>query len=354
MDLQEQTIRPIPKKVEKQVEPTKSHQRNKSSTNKAVLAGSSAQNKSPSKSHFGSKFELPPRPDLLYREQSVEDYSDLFDENDNIFDQRLNQAVLKVCFLIIVGRSLLSFFQGVRQGDTPQLFHPSDLTSLPRSMQAPSGGSFKKKAVSRPSVLPDRPMRRTRSSIEIQKFAEDDDEDFSDVFGPSETLTEKEESERGSEDGGLMLLSKISSNSWLGDDEDEDDPFASMDPGWDEMDLEANIARDRYARLTEKVEDLVRLLKTNEGEDALTDIAEELVSTVKNLGDTVANTEQLGLLWEHTEVKNLIISAHGLLPILEILEPCTVTSKQYMILQLLKVVNAVRSHQDCCSVGLRN
>lgn len=40
-------------------------------------------------------------------------------------------------------------------------------------------------------------------------------------------------------------------------------------------------------------------------------------------------------------MKNLIISSHGLLPILEILEPCTVKSKQYMILQLLKVVNAV-------------
>lgn len=37
----------------------------------------------------------------------------------------------------------------------------------------------------------------------------------------------------------------------------------------------------------------------------------------------------------------MILSAHGLLPILEILEPCTVKSSQYMILQLLKVVNAV-------------
>lgn len=52
---------------------------------------------------------------------------------------------------------------------------------------------------------------------------------------------------------------------------------------------------------------------------------------------------KLSLLWENKEVKNLIISAHGLLPILEILEPCTVKSRQYMILQLLKVVNAVRA-----------
>jgi hypothetical protein len=46
-------------------------------------------------------------------------------------------------------------------------------------------------------------------------------------------------------------------------------------------------------------------------------------------------------LWENAEVKDLIISAHGLLPILELLEPCTIKSQQHMILQLLKVVNTV-------------
>jgi hypothetical protein len=124
-------------------------------------------------------------------------------------------------------------------------------------------------------------MRRTRSSIEIQKFAEDDDEDFSDIFGPASSIIEKEESERDSEDGRLMLMSNMSSNSWLGDEEEEDDPFASMDPVWDEMDLEANIARDRQARLAEKVEGLVQLLKTADDEDALADFSEELVSTAR-------------------------------------------------------------------------
>ena len=51
--------------------------------------------------------------------------------------------------------------------------------------------------------------------------------------------------------------------------------------------------------------------------------------------------DQLELLCENSEVKNLIISAHGLLPILEILEPCTLKSLQPLILQLLKIVNAV-------------
>ncbi|KAF4971349.1 hypothetical protein FSARC_1781 [Fusarium sarcochroum] len=317
-DPQEQTIRPLPKKPTKAPEPLKGHSRNKSSTSKAAVGA--GRTRSPTKTHL-NKFELPSRPDLVYREHSVEDFSDLFLDNDSVFTGNVNQA-------------------NSRQSDAPQLFHPSDLTTLPRSMQDPVAGSLKKKPSSRPSVLPDRPMRRTRSSIEIQKFAENDDEDFSDIFGPESSIAEKEESEKGSEDGGLMLMSRVSSNSWLGDDEDEDDPFASMDPGWDEMDLEANIARDRHARLAEKVEDLVRSLKTTEGEDALAEFSEDL----------------LALLWENSEVKNLIISAHGLLPILEILEPCTVKSRQYMILQLLKVVNAiilddVEIQENLCFVG---
>ena len=124
---------------------------------------------------------------------------------------------------------------------------------------------------------------------------------------------------------GQLVLSRLSNSSWLGDDEDEDDPFAMLDPGWDEMDLEANIARDRHARLAERVEELVRSMKVTEGEDVIGKVAEDL----------------LGLLWEHPEVKALIISAHGLLPILEILESCSVKSRQRMVLQLLKIVNAV-------------
>ncbi|KAM7185405.1 putative SEPH-like protein [Naviculisporaceae sp. PSN 640] len=340
-DPQEQTIRPLPRKSEKTAESKgpQHHRRQKSSKN-STSSGAPV----PRQSQFGGgKFELPPRRDLLYREQSTEDYSDLFDDNDNVFSRGLKSA----------GK------------DAPQLFHPSDLTSLPRSTQSPVGGSMRRPPSSRrPSVLPDSynnqpqqqlqqqqqqgPMRRTRSTVEITQFAEDeDDEDFSDIFG-GDVVAESEESDRGSEDGGpgagqgqqLMLLSKLSNGSWLGDDEDEDDPFAMMDPGWNEMDLEANIARDRHARLAEKVEELVRSMKTTEGEDILADLAEDL----------------LNLTFESPEVKNMIISAHGLLPILEILEPCTVKSRQHMILQLLRIVNAiilddVELQENLCFVG---
>ncbi|KAK5657364.1 hypothetical protein OQA88_3430 [Cercophora sp. LCS_1] len=317
IDPQEQTIRPFPKKTEKTAESKSSHGHKRQKSSKA---SGSSHPKSPVKASFGSKFQIPPRPDVVYREQSVEDYSDLFADNDNVFSNKLN----------LVGK------------DTPQLFHPSDLTTLPRSTQSSVVGSVRRQATTRPSVLDEQPVRRSRSTVEITKFAEDEgDEDFSDIFGTGDAFAESEESDRGSEDGQqLMLLSKLSSNSWLGDDEDEDDPFAMMDPGWDEMDLEANLARDRHAKLAKQVEELVKSMKTTEGEDTLADLAVDL----------------LDMLWENSEVKDLIISAHGLLPILEILEPCTVKSRQHMILQLLKIVNAiilddVELQENLCFVG---
>jgi hypothetical protein len=127
-------------------------------------------------------------------------------------------------------------------------------------------------------------VRRSRSTVEITKFAENEgDEDFSDIFGGTAArpaIAESEESDRGSEEdsAGQLILSRLSNNSWLGDDEDEDDPFAMMDPGWDEMDLEANIARDRHARLAERVEELVRSMKMTKGEDNVGELAEDLVS----------------------------------------------------------------------------
>jgi hypothetical protein len=121
-------------------------------------------------------------------------------------------------------------------------------------------------------------MRRTQSSVEIQRYAEDEgDEDFSDIFAREPSIAE-DESELGSEDDALMLHgSKLSNNSWLGDEDDEDDPFASLEQGFDEMDLQTNIARDRHARLSMLVEGLVSSLKTTQAEETLSDVSEQLV-----------------------------------------------------------------------------
>jgi hypothetical protein len=232
------------------------------------------------KAQAEQKFVLPARPAALYREQSVEDYSDLFVDNDSVFDRRLH--LIKVSNSEIGKCPVSNLFGTKDDALSPKLFHPSDLTSLPRSANSPItniNGSIRRKAAPRE----DQSMRRTRSSVEIQRYAEDeDDEDFSDIFGKDDAIVEKDESDRGSEDGvgALMLHSKLSNNSWLGDEDDEDDPFASLEQGFDEMDLQANIVRDKHARLCTLIEGLVSSLKVTEEHDTIADVSEQLVSTL--------------------------------------------------------------------------
>lgn len=181
-------------------------------------------------------------------------------------------------------------------------------------------------------------MRRTRSSVEIQRYAEDEhDEDFSDVFGKPLAVVDRPDSERGSDGGTLMLTSKLSNHSWLGDEDDDDDPFAQLEEGFDETDLEANVARDKYARLCTQVEGLVSSLKVSQAEETLADLSEQLLVILSDLPET----------------KNVIISAHGMLPILEILETCR---RRDVIFHLLKIVNMIISseveiQENLCFVG---
>lgn len=182
-------------------------------------------------------------------------------------------------------------------------------------------------------------MRRTRSSIEIQRYAEDEhDEDFSDVLGKAQAIFGQSNSEKGSDGGTLMLSSKLSNNSWLGDDDDDDDdPFAQLEEDFDEMDLEANVARDKYARLCTQVESLVSSLKISQADDTLADISERL----------------LEVLPEFPETKNVIISAHGMLPILEILETCRHRDIVFNLLRIVNTIifNNVEIQENLCFVG---
>ncbi|MCJ1473058.1 hypothetical protein MMC13_001707 [Lambiella insularis] len=260
------------------------------------------------------------RPTLLYRENSVEDYSDLVFANDGAFENKLSFSNV----LLQKKASLLR-----------KTSHPSDLSQIARSMQSPKlGGSLQRQP--RPFRQPS--VRRTRSSIEIQRYAEDEqDEDFSDIFGKVTSPVSKQESEKGSECGTLMLNSKLSNNSWLADDDDEDDPFAQLGEGFDETDLEANVARDKYARLCTQVEGLVGSLKISQADDMLGEISEQL----------------LEVLSDSPETKGVIITAHGMLPILEILESCR---RRDIIFNLLRIVNLitfdeVEIQENLCFVG---
>lgn len=70
------------------------------STGRKPSASAPPRPKSPIKAQAEARFALPSRPAALYREQSVEDYSDLFVDNDSVFDKRLN--IIKVSVKIFL------------------------------------------------------------------------------------------------------------------------------------------------------------------------------------------------------------------------------------------------------------
>lgn len=331
-----QTIRPFyPKRADtEQIQhtaPTKSPEprspplsgrRAKASTNAALR-----------KSAAKSSAALPPI--MAYGEDPAEDYSDSFVMEDK--PARRKQFAGKTPSHASIYNEASSCLTEKQNDDflSPKLFHPSDLSKVARSMQPPQiGGSLKRQPVASKVAL----MRRTRSSVEIQRYAEDEgDEDFSDIFGKTNPTPNKPDSDKDSQAGTLLLNSKLSNSSWLGEDEDDDDPFAQLEEGFDEMDLEANVARDKYARVCTQVEGLVGSLKISQEDDMLAVISEQLLEVLSDLPET----------------RSVIVSAHGMLPILEILETCR---HRDIIFHLLKIVNTiifndVEIQENLCFVG---
>ncbi|EEP80702.1 conserved hypothetical protein [Uncinocarpus reesii 1704] len=258
-----------------------------------------------------------PRPAAFYKESSVEDYSDLIAANDEVLESKLAVAPGHNTD-DNAGQSQES--NGAAILDTTVVHSPEkSVFQLPLRRKKPS-------------------ITRARTSIGIERYAEDEtDEDFSDILGSNEDTLVKLDSDDSSDRSSLMLNSKLSTSSWLGDVDDEDDPFAQLEEGLDEMDLEANIARDKYARLRNQVEGLVSSLKTSQDDEVLADISEQLVAVFSDLPET----------------KNVIIGAHGMLPMLEILDTCR---RRDVISNLLKIVNAIifndyEVQENLCFVG---
>ncbi|CAG8468661.1 1497_t:CDS:2 [Scutellospora calospora] len=168
-----------------------------------------------------------------------------------------------------------------------------------------------------------------QNSNEIQQYYESDDDDYNKAFGEDE------------EDGfnnTLKLNTQLSSNSWFGDDiSDEDDPFAEMEENFDEIDINAHIARDKYARACSRLEELINALQPNESEDRL----------------VISCVQIIDLLTEHKELKNHFIIFHGVIPIIELLEICSYAS---VLSRLLKIVNIIIAsninlQENLCLVG---
>jgi hypothetical protein len=331
-----ETIRPLPRRVVDDNKQNHIKPRSRHRSSNSVTAVSSVQ-------VLGNKPGLPPpkpmrqtRPAAFYSESADEDFSDLIVANDGVLERKLGlfSVTLRTIFLTPINATGL-IKQQEADDNSPKtaLLIPSQQDESTDSINSDNNKqSFPIRSRARGSI------KRSRSSIEIQKFAEDEhDEDFSDIFGNEENALAKPASEHGSDRSALMLQSKLSNNSWLGDQDDEDDPFAQLEEGFDEMDLETNIARDKYARLRNQIEGLVSSLKTSQDDDVLADISEQLLVIFCDLPET----------------KAIIIGSHGMLPMLEILEGCR---RRDIIFNLLKIINSIiyndyEIQENLCFVG---
>ncbi|CAJ0751643.1 3713_t:CDS:10 [Entrophospora sp. SA101] len=142
----------------------------------------------------------------------------------------------------------------------------------------------------------------------------------------------------GGDKQSLMIKSRPTNNSWLAEDiSDEDDPFAEIEEKFDEMDMEAYIARDKYAHACSRLEELINALLPNESE-------ERLLITCGLLID---------LLHEHKQLKSHFIIFHGVIPIIEILEICVYSSVLTKLLRIINIIieDNINLQENLCLVG---
>lgn len=201
--------------------------------------------------------------------ETVEDYSDVLGDDASIFSQKFEEKITANPLLSPDSKKTTFGFGDDDPFSEPNE-DPSDDGENPLENADWSQPTKKKLNINNPF---------RKSGININKFAENKtDEDFSDILAGNEVnFTRAEDNDRQVSSGsGLMLSSKLTSNSFVEED-DEDDPFAELEEGLDEMDLEANIARDKYARLRNQVEELVGSLKMSQEEEMLADISEQMV-----------------------------------------------------------------------------
>ncbi|KAF9483361.1 hypothetical protein BDN70DRAFT_873858 [Pholiota conissans] len=277
----------------------------------------------------------PPSSDI---QPIVEDYSDMATEED---EELLQEKVAN-----------FKMKNSVKRG----LFHPDDIKTIgltaaagPGPLSAPLPGLTRKP--SRPSISPLNSIgptsglhsrsgsmtsvpiagggsgsgsgsfgrneaKKAANQAEFGKYAEDDEEDYEDVFGKvNATSTEQPLNLQT-----LQLNTRLSDKSWLGDDWNEEDPFAEIDEGFSEDDLEANLQRDKYARLTNTVNQLIDELTPSAPDFQLRDACDQL----------------LNIMTETPEMQVQLVSSHGMLAILEVLEG---RCSRDVIMKLLQIIN---------------
>jgi len=151
---------------------------------------------------------------MRYREETTEDYSDLV-ANDAMFAQKVDTMKVGHNQKYQASRDVEPQKNQKDLPMSPRLFHPPDLEGLPRSASSSAAGSLRRNKHQRPALQKDDPnaMKRSRSTVEIHKYSEDGEEDYSDVFG-RDAVSETYDSDV-SADEELRLQTRLSNNSWV-------------------------------------------------------------------------------------------------------------------------------------------
>ncbi|ORY78918.1 hypothetical protein BCR35DRAFT_325387 [Leucosporidium creatinivorum] len=307
----------------------------------------------------------PPAKAKMVMSPVVEDYSDLIEGDDEEEGEgfegkvrRLREANLSRPRLLhpkdLAADSFTSsapsspFSSSVRGLRT---LSPSPLKPLPSSPSpapparqplAPLQRSPLKSSASTTSLRPTKPV--AKHGIHKYSEQEGEEEDYSDVFGGGggggvvllrgKEVEEEGEKERSLHLQSLQLSTKLSSKSWLGDeDSDEDDPFALVDSedsdslatrdalGGGGGEVEASVAREKLAGLQKGVEECVERLG---GED--------------EFETREGCLELITILELSPEVKPHFVKSHGMLAVIEVLQ---VTRSREILGILLRVVNLI-------------
>lgn len=161
----------------------------------------------------------------------------------------------------------------------------------------------------------------------LNRFSEDGGEDYSDLFGKNHPPHDDREAPTSGETLKLQTrLSNMSSKSWLGDeDSDEVDPFAEVEDEnlTEEATLEANIARDRLARLSTLVTEIVDQMTPDIDEVSLKDGCMQLI----------------GLFEDTPEIRTHFVRSHGMLAVIELLQQFR--RSRDLVSLLLRTINLI-------------
>ncbi|KAK9722997.1 Protein kinase of the Mitotic Exit Network, variant 3 [Basidiobolus ranarum] len=157
-----------------------------------------------------------------------------------------------------------------------------------------------------------------RKSRGISQYMETEEDDYSDLFGKAHIDVEASTFQT------LQLNPEYGFKSMLTDEceSDSDDPFANMDENFEEMDLEANMVKDKKARICNEITELIRELQSDKSEEEISEICSRMI----------------GILIDHPEMKSKFISYHGIIPIMEILQAST---KESIVGKLLQIINQI-------------